>query len=83
LKWGKVANATGYRIYQYDEDQEAFVKLTDVTSDVTSYKVSSLSGAQEYRFKVRAYKTVDGTKILGQQLCGIRRQYKAGNRKRR
>lgn len=65
LKWGKVANATGYRIYQYDEDQEAFVKLTDVTSDVTSYKVSSLSGAQEYRFKVRAYKTVDGTKYWG------------------
>jgi GH25 family lysozyme M1 (1,4-beta-N-acetylmuramidase)/fibronectin type 3 domain-containing protein len=64
LSWDKLKNADGYRIYQYDESTDSFVKLTDVTSGNT-YKVTGLSGAKEYRFKARAYKSVDGTKYWG------------------
>jgi fibronectin type 3 domain-containing protein len=65
LSWNAVKNATGYRIYQYDEDEESYVELADVEASEKSYKVTDLSGATEYRFKVRAYKTVDTTKYWG------------------
>lgn len=65
LGWNAVSGASGYRIYQYDEDEEAFVKLKDVSADTTGYTVSGLYGAKEYRFKVRAYRTVNSTNYWG------------------
>ena len=66
LSWDQVSGASGYRIYQYNEDTEAYEKVTTISdADTTSYKITGLSSATEYQFKVRAYKKVDGVNIWG------------------
>ena len=66
LSWEQVSGASGYRIYQYNEDTKAYEKVTTVSdADMTSYKITGLSSATEYQFKVRAYKKVDGVNIWG------------------
>lgn len=66
LSWDKVAGASGYRIYQYNESTEAYEKVTTISdADTTSYKITGLSSATEYQFKVRAYKKADGVTIWG------------------
>lgn len=65
LGWNEVHGATGYRIYQYDEESGSFLKLTDVGPDVTSFKIAGLSGAKEYQYKVRAIRKLNGTSYLG------------------
>lgn len=52
LKWNKVSGAKGYEVYKYNSSSGAWSKLTTTTK--TSYKVSSLSSATTYKFKVRA-----------------------------
>ena len=66
LSWDQVSSASGYRIYQYNESTEAYEKVTTISdADTTSYKITGLSSATEYQFKVRAYKKVDGVNIWG------------------
>ena len=66
LSWDQVSGASGYRIYQYNESTEAYEKVTTISdADTTSYKITGLSSATEYQFKVRAYKKVDGVNIWG------------------
>ena len=65
LSWDEIYGATGYRIYQYNPDSAKFEKLTDVSADMTSFKVAGLESAKEQQFKVRAYKTLGGTNYWG------------------
>ncbi|MCM1364086.1 MAG: fibronectin type III domain-containing protein [Faecalibacterium sp.] len=53
IKWGKVKNATGYRVYQKKGNEWKSVKTVD--SKTTSLTVKSLKSSTEYQFKVRAY----------------------------
>lgn len=53
LKWNAVKNATGYRIYKYNESTKKYESYKDVTS--TSLKIKKLSPGTSYSFKVRAY----------------------------
>lgn len=55
LKWGKIAGATGYRVYQKKDGK--WVKLADVTS--CSYTVKKLKASTSYTFCVKAYKTAN------------------------
>lgn len=61
LTWEKVAGATGYKVYRYDEKTQEWksVKMTKACS----YTVSSLSSASEHSFRVRAYKKVGSSNI--------------------
>lgn len=61
LSWDAVSGAGGYRIYQYNNDNQAYEILATIPSSETSYDVEGLLTAQEYLFKVRAYKKL-GTK---------------------
>lgn len=63
VKWNKTAEATGYRIYMYDEAKKEYVKVG--TTKKTSYTVKKLKAGKTYKFKVRAYKEVDGKKYFG------------------
>lgn len=66
LSWKKVSGANGYRIYKYNESKKAYEKVTTITKGSTvSYKVTGLSAAKEYQFKVKAYKKVDGVTTWG------------------
>lgn len=60
--WNKVAGATGYRLYVQDNGGPwQYVKQT---AD-TSYIHTGLTTGHEYTYYVRAYRTVNGTKVYG------------------
>ena len=66
LNWKKVSGASGYRIYKYNTSSKSYEKVTTISKGSTvSYKVTGLSSAKEYQFKVRAYKKVDGVTTWG------------------
>ena len=62
LSWSKVSGATGYVIYMKNSSGE-FKKVA--TTKNLKYTVSNLDNGKKYYFRVRAYKTVDGTNIYG------------------
>ncbi len=65
LEWDAVTGASGYRIYQYNSASGKYEKVTDVTGEATSYKLSGLPSATEHLFKVRAYMNTDSGTFWG------------------
>lgn len=63
VKWNKVSNVTGYELYKYDTSKKKYVKIKTLSG--TSYKVTGLKAATTYQFKVRAYRTENGTNNYG------------------
>lgn len=64
VSWNKISGANGYRIYRKIKGQ-SWKCIKEVKSTVLSYKDSSISGITSYAYAVRAYRTVNGKKILG------------------
>lgn len=58
--WKKVAGASGYRVYIYKGKK--LVKSVDTTKLTLTFK--KLSKGTEYKIVVKAYKTIDGKKVL-------------------
>lgn len=66
LSWKKVSGASGYRIYKYNTSSKAYEKVTTISKGSTvSYKITGLTAATEYQFKVRAYKKTDTGTLWG------------------
>lgn len=66
LSWEKVSGASGYRIYKYNTSSKAYEKVTTISKGSTvSYKITGLTAATEYQFKVRAYKKTDTGTLWG------------------
>jgi fibronectin type 3 domain-containing protein len=63
LTWNKVSGATGYRIYLQSDDGWRKIKDTTKTSYVDAD--TAKKAGTEYTYMVRAYRLVDGDKILG------------------
>ncbi len=65
LQWNKNASASGYEIQQYKGDK--WVRIGTVGKNFTvTYTVKGLkAGTAGYQFRVRAYKTVDNSKVYG------------------
>lgn len=61
LKWSKVSGATGYRVYQYQNNKWLKIK----TTSATKYTVSSLKKATSYKFRVQAYAKTDSGTVVG------------------
>ena len=66
LAWDSVNGADGYRIYQYNSDSDSYEELDTVGADRTSYEVTGLASACEYRFKIRASKTMNANTYWGE-----------------
>ena len=82
LSWGKVSGASGYRIYRYNTDTQAYEKVITLTSGSTvSYKITGLAAAEEYQFKVRAYRKVDGVSTWGSSSAAYKDSTKTGQTK--
>ncbi len=61
LQWTKNSTASGYELQQYKDSK--WVTVATPSASTTSYTVKSLkAGTAGYRFRIRAYKTVSGTK---------------------
>lgn len=61
VKWNKVDNATGYRVYIYKNNKWTYYKGIKTTS----YKVTGLEASTQYKFKVRAYYQAKGKTTWG------------------
>ena len=61
VKWNKVDNATGYRVYVYKNNKWTYYKGIKTTS----YKVTGLEASTQYKFKVRAYYQAKGKTTWG------------------
>ena len=63
LSWKSVYGATGYEVYRSTSKTGTYTKIATVTSTtVTNTKVTA---KKTYYYKVRAYRTVNGTKVYG------------------
>ena len=66
LKWNKVTRASGYQIYRYNSKTKKYEKLATVKGNATfSYKNTKLKKGTTVKYKVRAYKTYNGTNYYG------------------
>ncbi|MCM1365036.1 MAG: fibronectin type III domain-containing protein [Faecalibacterium sp.] len=54
LKWNKVKNAQGYRVYQFDEKENKFNAIVKNTAE-PQIEIKNLKVGTKYTFKVRAY----------------------------
>lgn len=66
LSWNKQSEVTGYKVYRYNPNTKKYVLLKTIEgNENTSYTVSKLISAKEYKFKVISYyKTVLGPKAI-------------------
>ncbi|MBE6775744.1 MAG: hypothetical protein E7543_06085 [Ruminococcaceae bacterium] len=65
LKWSKVSGASGYEVYKYDTEKKEYVKIGSTTSK-RSLKVKNLKSGATYKFKIRAYKKLNGVIVYGE-----------------
>ena len=65
LTWEKVKGAKGYRIYVYDTAAKKYSKVTTISKNITTYKLTGLKQGKTYKYKVRAYKKVKGKTVWG------------------
>ncbi len=63
LKWSSAKNATKYAVYQYNSSTKDYELVG--TTKKTSYTVSNLKVGSTYKFRVRAYRRVNGTNKYG------------------
>ena len=69
--WAKnQGNVTGYKVYIYNEKEDKYDHLGNTTKN--SYTIKNLSKGKKYKFKVKAYKTVDNIKYSGSKSDYIR-----------
>lgn len=54
LTWSKQSDATGYYVMRQNEDDNVFVKIASVGSDVTSYSDTTAVGGIKYYYTVKA-----------------------------
>lgn len=69
LKWSKVKNATGYRVYLYDSESKL---ITSFDTGDTEFIWTSLESAKVHSFKVRAFVNTKDTVILGDKTSLIK-----------
>jgi C1A family cysteine protease/uncharacterized protein YjdB len=66
LKWTKQNGVSGYEIYRYNKSSKKYKKIaTNRNANKNTYKNKSLKAATTYKYKVRAYTTVNGKKVYG------------------
>ncbi|MCC3868755.1 phosphodiester glycosidase family protein [Terrisporobacter mayombei] len=66
LKWNKINDADGYKVYEYNSNNKSYKLIGTVEgNDNTSYNISSLKDGSTYKYAVRAYKTVNENDYFG------------------
>ncbi|MBT2738110.1 InlB B-repeat-containing protein [Bacillus sp. ISL-7] len=64
VNWAMVSGANGYEVYRATSKTGAYSNIKTITSGSTlSYLNSSLTSGKTYYYKVRAYRTINGTKV--------------------
>lgn len=63
LKWSKVENADGHRVYKYNAAEKKWEKVKTTSS--LAYTVKELEAGKQVKFRVKAYKKADGVTVWG------------------
>ena len=63
--WKAVTGATGYEVYRSRVDKESWMKLISTTKTYYTDTSKSFYFIRNYKYKVRAYRTVNGKKVYG------------------
>ena len=63
ITWNKVTGASGYEVYMSTSKTGTYSRIKTVGSSVKSFTKTSLVKGKRYYFKVKAYKTINGTKV--------------------
>ena len=72
LTWTKTGNASGYRIYLYNSTTKKYENIKTIASNATvSYTVKGLKAGGSYKYKVRAYKKVNGKNYWGTSSAAV------------
>lgn len=69
INWSKLTGVTGYKIYSYNYKKKKYEYLGK-TSDI-AYKIKKLKVGITYKFKVRAYKTLNNKQSFGDYSASI------------
>jgi len=73
--WSKVAGASGYVVYRSTKSTSGFKAIKTITSGSTvSYSNTNLKLGNTYYYKVRPYRTVDGSKVYGQYSTAVKQK---------
>lgn len=73
IKWKKVNNADGYVIYMSNSKKGKYKKIKTIKSkNITKYTKNNLNEANEYYFKIKAYKNINGKKIYSNSFSNIK-----------
>ncbi len=66
LLWSEVSGAEGYQIWRADSEDGVYKIVKTITSGETvAYSNTGLESGKTYYYKMRAYTTVDGSKVFG------------------
>lgn len=63
VKWSAVSKVTGYYVYRSATKNGTYKALKKASGKTVQYADKGLKKGKRYYYKVRAYKTVDGTRI--------------------
>lgn len=63
LTWSQVPGASGYKLYIYDNAKKKYVCRLTKGASVKSVTHKGLKAGRTYKYKVRAYRVVNGKKI--------------------
>lgn len=67
MKWNKVTGASGYEIYRYHTTKKKYERIARVSSGkTTSFTDKNRKSLTTYCYKIRAYRTVEGTTVRGE-----------------
>lgn len=64
LSWPATPGATSYTVYQYDDSNEEWIELDDVTA--TKYSVKNVVEDKEYKFRILPYSIIGNSKYIGE-----------------
>ncbi len=62
--WKRVNGADGYVLYKYNPSKKKWETIASVNSSTNNYTFSNLDEYTKYGFTVKAFKVVDGKKVL-------------------
>lgn len=72
VSWKKVAGANGYKIYRYNSSTGKYKVVKTVTKGSTvKWTNSSLKKGKTYRYKIKAYRNVDGKKVYSPSYSAV------------
>lgn len=72
LSWKRVKGVSGYYIQYYSYSEKKWKKATEVSSSKYSTVIKNLTPCKGYKFRIRAFKTVNGKRFYGEASESIR-----------